>query len=136
MRQVIKIVPLFLIVTLMILPEVGAQKAEEMDGDFVHVVFFWLKNPDNQADRDKFEKSVNKFIDNSKFIMSRHIGAPADTDREVIDNTWTYSLVLGFKDKEAQDKYQEEEVHLKFIEEAGELWEKVLVYDSVKQEPS
>ena len=132
MRQVFKIAPLLLMVLLMTMPEAGAQKAEEMEGSFVHVVFFWLKNPDKKADRDKFEKSVNKFIDNSKFIMSRHVGIPADTDREVIDNTWTYNLVLGFKDKEAQDKYQEEDVHLKFIEEAGELWEKVLVYDSVK----
>jgi len=110
----------------------GAQKAEEMEANLVHVVFFWLKNPDNTADRDKFETSLNNFIDNSKFILSKHIGTPADTDRPVIDNTWTYSLVLGFKNKEEQAKYQDEEVHKKFIEESEELWEKVLVYDSVR----
>ena len=132
MRKLFKTLPLLLMVILMAVPKAGAQKAEEMEANFVHVVFFWLKNPDNMTDRDNFETSLNKFIDSSKFIMSRHIGTPADTDRPVIDNTWTYSLVLGFKDKEAQQKYQEEEVHMKFIEESEELWQKVQVYDSVR----
>ncbi len=62
--------------------------------------------------------------------MQKHIGKPAKTNREVIDNTYTYSLVLSFKNKEMQDKYQTEPGHLKFIQESEALWEKVLVYDS------
>ena len=132
MKQALKSLLLLMVIILIAVPGIMAQQAEETDGEFFHVVFFWLKNPENQADREQFEASLKKFIDNSEFILSRHIGTPAATDRPVIDNTWTYSLVLGFKDKEAQDKYQEEEVHKKFIEEAGDLWEKVLVYDSVR----
>ena len=65
-------------------------------------------------------------------IKTRHIGTPAATDRDVIDNTWSYSLILAFDSKEKQDIYQSHQAHLKFIENASSLWEKVLVYDSIK----
>ena len=59
-----------------------------------------------------------------------HIGTPAQTNRPVIDNSYTYSLIVTFPSKEEHDEYQQEEVHQVFIEEAKELWKKVLVYDS------
>ncbi len=101
-----------------------------LPGNFAHTVYFWLKNPDNAVDRAAFETSLKKFIDASEFIQTKHIGMPAKTNREVIDNTYTYSLLLTFKDKATQDKYQDEPNHKKFIAESSELWEKVLVYDS------
>lgn len=99
-------------------------------GNFAHVVYFWLNNPDNQEERTAFEKSLTTFINNSEFIQTKHLGTPAATDRGVIDNSYTYSLMLTFKNKEMQDKYQVEEGHLKFIDESSKLWEKVIVYDS------
>ena len=96
----------------------------------MHVVFFWLK--DDQAEtRTKFEAELRPFIAGVKEIRSRHIGTPADTDREVIDNSWDYSLVLGFDSKKEHDIYQEHTLHKQFIENASSLWTKVLVYDSV-----
>ena len=99
-------------------------------GDFVHVVYFWLKEPENQEDRSSFEKSLTNFINNSEFIQTKHLGTPAATDRGVIDNSYTYCLLVTFENKEMHDKYQVEEGHLQFIEESSNLWEKVLVYDS------
>lgn len=107
------------------------QSNEIIEGNFIHSVYFWLENPDSETDRAAFETSLKKFINNSEFITSKHIGAPASTDRGVIDNTYTYSLILTFKDKATQDKYQEEELHKTFIAESEKLWKKVLVYDSV-----
>lgn len=105
--------------------------AQEINnGDFVHTVFFWLKNPDNKADRAKFEASLKKFIDSSQYVKTKYLGLPAATDRPVIDNTYTYCMILTFASKEAQDKYQEEELHKTFIEESESLWEKVMVYDA------
>lgn len=101
-------------------------------GNFAHIVYFWLKNPDNQSDREAFKESLFRFINNSEFIKTKMVGTPADTDRGVIDNTYTFSLILTFENKAAQDKYQAEDVHLKFIDESSDLWEKVLVYDSEK----
>lgn len=99
-------------------------------GNFAHVVYFWLNNPDNENDRAAFEKSLTNFINNSEFIQTKHLGTPAATDRGVIDNSYTFCLLLTFENKKMQDKYQVEEGHLKFIEESSKLWEKVVVYDS------
>jgi hypothetical protein len=32
--------------------------SEKIKGDFIHMVFFWLKNPENQSDRMSFEKAL------------------------------------------------------------------------------
>ena len=98
---------------------------------FRHTVLFWLKEPDNEAHKKTFETSLKRFIDNSEYVQNRHIGKPANTNREVIDSTYTYCLAVSFVSKEDQDKYQEEPAHLKFIEESSHLWNKVVVYDSV-----
>ncbi|MGB3773810.1 MAG: Dabb family protein [Leeuwenhoekiella sp.] len=103
----------------------------EFDSNFVHNVYFWLKNPENKQDRADFEASLKKFLKTSKYAKTHFIGTPANTPREVVDNSWTYSLVLTFPSKEIQDKYQDEDVHHVFIEESEDLWERVQVYDSV-----
>ncbi len=99
-------------------------------GKFAHSVFFWLKQPKNKADRAAFEKSLTNFINQSVFIKTKHIGIPADTNREVIDSSYSYSLLLTFENKQDHDSYQEEPNHKQFIKESSHLWEKVMVYDS------
>lgn len=103
----------------------------DFDSNFAHVVYFWLKNPDNSEDRKAFETSLKKFLNTSDYAKTKFIGVPANTPRDVVDNSWTYSIILTFPSKEVQNSYQEEPVHLKFIEESADLWEKVQVYDSV-----
>lgn len=99
-------------------------------GNFLHIVYFWLKNPNNESDRKSFENSLKKFINGSEFVQTKFVGIPATTNRTVIDNSYTYCLKLTFKNELEQNKYQIEPVHKKFIEESSNLWEKVLVYDS------
>ncbi len=60
------------------------------------------------------------------------IAGTMKTDRDVIDNTYSYSMVITFDSKKEHDIYQEHPAHKKFIENASSLWDKVLVYDSVK----
>lgn len=60
-----------------------------------------------------------------------HLGFAANTNRPVIDNTYTYCMVLTFTSKEEQDKYQDEAGHKTFISESENLWKKVVVYDSI-----
>jgi hypothetical protein len=105
-------------------------ESEKLKGNFVHMVFFWLKTEDAESHK-KFLSEVNRFIDHVPGIETSHIGSPADTDREVIDNTYSYSLVLSFKSKKEHDMYQEHELHKAFISNASDLWEKVQVYDSI-----
>ena len=98
--------------------------------DFAHVVLFYLKNPNNQEDRDRFRANLEKFVNQSSYIKSMHLGEPASTDRSVVDRSYTYIMILKFPSKEDQDKYQEERAHKIFISESESLWEKVVVYDS------
>ena len=99
--------------------------------NFRHTVFFWLKEPKNESHRNTFEGSLKRFIDNSEFVQNNHIGIAPVSSRDVVDSSFTYCLAVSFLSKDDQDKYQDEPVHLKFIEEASNLWEKVVVYDSV-----
>lgn len=99
-------------------------------GGFVHSVYFWLNNPENSQDRKAFESHLSQFISASKYVKSKHIGVKAVSDREVVDSSYDYTLVVTFASKEEQDKYQSEDVHLKFVEDAAHLWKKVIVYDS------
>ena len=100
-------------------------------GNFAHTVYFWFHNPDNMVERDAFEASLANFLNNSDYIQTKHVGVAAATGhREVVDDSYTYSLLLTFKDKVAQDKYLDEAVHKQFIEESSHLWSKVLIFDS------
>jgi len=102
-----------------------------LPGEFAHIVFFWLKRPDNKNDRAAFEASLEKFISNSKYIYKKHLGTPASTRRDVIDSSYTYCLLLTFKSEKDQNAYQDEKVHKIFIKESEDLWETVKVYDSI-----
>jgi hypothetical protein len=97
---------------------------------FLHHVFFWLKDPASPEARKTFETALKELgtIESIKFL---HIGKPADTDRDVIDNTYHYSFLVGFIDEAGHDVYQEHPVHDKFRNEFSQLWTKVLVYDTV-----
>jgi hypothetical protein len=97
---------------------------------FVHHVYFWLKKPVKKEVRAKFERGLKDLVKIEE-IGESHLGIPASTKRSVVDRTYTYSLLVTFKSKEDQDIYQTHPIHLKFIDEYGDLWEKVLVYDSV-----
>jgi len=102
----------------------------EFDANFAHTVYFWLAKPDNQQDRTAFETSLQKFLDNSKYAKTNFIGKPPKASRDVVDGSFTYSLIVTFESDHAQQKYQDEASHKLFIEESSHLWTKVIVYDS------
>ena len=97
---------------------------------FVHHVYFWLKKPVTRGTREKFENGLKKLV-TIETIVGRHLGTPASTDRGVIDSSYSYSLLLTFKNKVDHDIYQTHPIHLKFIDECEKLWERVVVYDSI-----
>ena len=108
----------------------SSQGNSELYGKFIHHVFFWLKDPGADESRRRFEKAAKELV-TIETIIDFHIGIPAATSREVIDSTYTYSILSTYKNKEDQDIYQTHPKHLKFIDDCQDLWEKVIVYDSV-----
>ncbi|WP_445385991.1 Dabb family protein [Robiginitalea sp. IMCC44478] len=108
----------------------------EFNPAFSHTVYFWLHHPDKPDDRARFEKALWDFLSESRYARTRFIGTPPKASREVVDDSFTYALILSFESAEDQEAYQQEEVHLKFIKEAGPLWKKVVVYDATGLEKS
>ncbi|MEN1784611.1 MAG: Dabb family protein [Bacteroidota bacterium] len=103
---------------------------QPFDSNFAHVVYFWFKNPEDQAARKLFETSLATFLVNSKYAKTNFIGTPPKAVRAVVDDTFTYNLVVTFASADAQAAYQDEEAHLTFVEECKHLWDKVVVYDA------
>lgn len=96
---------------------------------FVHHVYFWLKNPDSEADRNKLIEGLQTLLKISAIRMA-HIGTPASTNREVIDRSYSVSWLLFFDNLEEEEVYQKHPDHLKFVENYAHLWKKVVVYDT------
>ncbi|MBC7759770.1 MAG: Dabb family protein [Phormidesmis sp. FL-bin-119] len=97
----------------------------------VHHVFFWLKNPESKADKDKLIEGI-KALKKIETVKDIHVGVVASTEkREVVDNSWSVSELLFFSDVKGQAIYQDHPLHLEFIKNCSSLWEKVLVYDAI-----
>jgi hypothetical protein len=97
---------------------------------FVHHVYFWLKDPASEENRIKLIEGLKK-LSKVSAIRNFYIGVPAATRRDVIDDSYSVSWLLFFDEPGAQDRYQTDPIHLKFIEEYSSLWSKVIVYDSL-----
>ncbi|MDH3697176.1 MAG: Dabb family protein [Flavobacteriaceae bacterium] len=106
----------------------------EMDPTFVHVVYFWLNDPASDSERKEFEAALNTLLEASEFAQTNYVGIPPKATREVVDDTFSYCLILTFDSAEAQENYQTEPAHLTFIENASHLWNKVVVYDALGQD--
>lgn len=104
---------------------------ETIKGKFEHVVLFWMENPDSEADKKKLINGMKELIKSSEFVVSAHLGVPAMTDREVVDNSYSINYTVTFNSKKDQEAYQIEKVHKDFIEKHQHLWSKVLIYDSI-----
>lgn len=95
----------------------------------IHNVYFWLKNSLDTEAEASFENGLNSLCHDPN-AQSGHFGKPADTHRDVVENSYSYSLVLFFEDLPAHDRYQTSStVHNKFIEDHLSKWERVVVYD-------
>ncbi|GAB4243203.1 MAG: Dabb family protein [Saprospiraceae bacterium] len=113
------------------MPGLPSGKAEELKNVFIHQVYFWLKNPGSDAGREKLIEGLKKYLTGIEVLQTYHIGVPAGTPRTVVDGSYDVSWLAVFKDKAAQDAYQVHPDHKKFVDEYGQLFEKVIVYDSV-----
>jgi len=127
-------IPMLLLFSIFLfLPDaLPAQETDEsFDPAFTHVVYFWLHRPDNARDRADFEEALRTLLAESRYTKTNFFGTPPGATREVVDDSFTYGMILTFESAEAQEAYQKEQAHLDFIESAGHLWKKVVVYDAI-----
>jgi hypothetical protein len=92
-----------------------------------HQVYFWLKNPE---DRQKLIDGVNT-LKKIKTVRQIHVGIVAGTERrDIIDTSWGVSLLLFFDDIAGEASYQTDPIHLDFVKNYSNLWNKVIIYDA------
>ena len=101
-----------------------AQPPKAIKGDFAHIVLFWMEGQSEEV-KSGFRSDMEAFIKSSEFTESIHIGTPAGTNRSVVDNSYSFCLIVTFDSKKEHDLYQKEQVHLDFIEQTKGLWSKI-----------
>ena len=104
-------------------------KRDDISGKFMHHVFFWLKQPDDEKVKHDFREALIKLA-SVETVRFRHIGTPAATNREIIDATYTFSLLVVFDDEKGHDVYQVHPIHDEFREKYANWWTRVQIYDT------
>jgi len=94
----------------------------------VHSVFFWLKDGMNEDETKMFEQGLES-LTHIDSVNLGYFGAPAKTDRPVIDKTYTYGLTIINENCDLQMEYQVDPMHKKFVNDFEKYFEKVVVYD-------
>jgi hypothetical protein len=97
---------------------------------FIHVVYFWLKDGLPHEETARFIERLHSLL-TIETVERGYTGRPAPTRRDVVDSTYSHSLILFFADKNAHDAYQIHPTHVRFIAECASLWKSVIVYDTV-----
>ena len=114
--------------------EKAAATPTEDETGFVHTVFFWMNENVTNEQKANFAKSGLGELIKVPSIYRSYFGPPAKTPRGVVDNSYDFALICHFKNKEDQDAYQIDPIHLKFIEDYKDLWKSVIVYDNLTME--
>jgi hypothetical protein len=113
--------------SLLAIPTLSFAKPKGIKGRFIHMVFFYLKE---DTDPMAFIRATENFLMKVDEIKGYHLGTPAMTPRDVVDNSYSVSLVATFNTKEDQDIYQSHQAHLDYIAANKHLWTEVKIFDS------
>jgi len=96
---------------------------------FVHSVYFWLKPDLTDDEKAKYQDGMQA-LGTISTVKQCIIAPPADTDRPIIDNSYSYALIVIFDDKAGHDAYQVDPIHDQFRDDCGAFWERVQIYDA------
>ncbi len=96
----------------------------------MHLVLYYLKNPDSEADKQKLISGLKELV-TVKQIKFSHVGVPMDFKPEDPFNNYHVSLLMCFEDKGDIAIYHKDPIHQKFVAACKDLWVKTLKYDSL-----
>ncbi len=91
-----------------------------------HQVFFWLKEG---VDEEGFIKGVRSLA-KCNTVADLKVGKPAPTaDRPIIESSYSVAILVIFDSLQDHDDYQEDPVHLQFIDDYQHQWSDVKIFD-------
>jgi hypothetical protein len=96
----------------------------------VHHVLFWVKADTTDEQKAAFRKGLES-LEKIETVRQFHVGTSAAIVRDVVDTSYTFSLVLFFDDMAGHDTYQVHPLHQAFLGEFKIFFEKVVIYDSL-----
>lgn len=99
---------------------------------FVHTVFFWMNPTVSDTDRKQLVGDCHRYLGECPTVRQIWAGPPAQTPREVVDNSYDVGLTVVFDDKAGHDAYQEAPLHLEFIARNKQHWKRVQIYDFIQ----
>lgn len=108
----------------------SSSKTDEKN-TIVHSVYFWLNKDLSNQEVEDFKGFFDalKKIPN---IKSLEVAIPANTNpRDVVDNSFSYHLIVKFDTMDAINVYETHPIHLDAIEKFKHNWVKVEVKDSI-----
>lgn len=96
-----------------------------------HYVLFWLKEGLSEQEISDFTGFFEE-LKTIPGIKSLHYGKAASTHpRDVVDNSFTYNLLVYFDTMDEINTYETHPIHLAAIEKYSKFWTKVVVHDSL-----
>lgn len=96
-----------------------------------HYVLFWLNDGLSEQDINDFANFFEE-LKSIPEIKSLHYGRAAATHaRDVVDNSFTYNLLVFFDSMDKINAYETHPTHLAAIDKYSKFWNKVVVHDSV-----
>lgn len=112
-------------------PEAAAQTEELGSGLIVHNVFFWLKEGITAEE----EKDFMNFFEELRKVpgpKALRFGKPAPTTpRDVVDNSFSYYLLVTFNTMDDINTYEHHQIHLDAVDKFSKYWTKVQVKDAI-----
>jgi len=106
------------------------ETTEPMQSGFIHTVFFYTPEGQSAEELAALEAGI-RTLKEIPSVQEFFVGPAAGTPREVVDNSYGIALIVHFADQAGHDLYQDHPIHLKFIEDHQDKWERVQVYDTL-----
>src|SRR5262249_28582146 len=103
--------------------------ARQLRAMFSHVVIFWTDSA-NPSAADELIAGANRYLKAIPGVLHFHVGKMASSHRSVVDHTYQMGLNLAFADKRTQDEYEEDPLHIEFVQKVFKrVGARVVVYD-------
>jgi hypothetical protein len=96
---------------------------------FVHVVLFWLAQDTPASARADMRHDAVASLQNIPTVKHVFAGIPANTPRDIVDNSYDLGLCVIFNSSADHDAYQIHPLHKKFIAKYGQYWTKIEAFD-------